>query len=155
DRQVITASPASAIADGSQFTITSASGGIATYEFESGYTLTIPETYELQVPIQGTGTGGITDGMKFSVNNGASKTIFEFDNNNNVSAGNTPITFVFGETQEQVTESIVSALQTAAIGLSPRNLGNGLIHLGTTSVDSANILNSSLKLSGVASSVVD
>src|SRR5690606_7693097 len=102
-----------------------------TFEYESGYTIYVPETLSLRVPAAGGGLGGMTDGQTFTVNDGTRTVTFEFDNNGQVASGNIPIVFTPGSTAEALAQTVVQALASANIGLEPRDLGNGVVHVGT------------------------
>ena len=47
----------SQVTDGETFVITDNTGGTVTFEFESGYSLFVPETLKLFVPTEGKGAG--------------------------------------------------------------------------------------------------
>ncbi len=79
-RTVLTAPNASEVADGNQLSITDDNGGTIVFEFESGYSLLVPESITLVVPQVGTNAGGLRDGDIFQVNDGSSDSvIFEFN----------------------------------------------------------------------------
>ena len=72
----------SQVADGETFVITDNTGGTVTFEFESGYSLFVPETLKLFVPAVGKAPGGMQDGQRFTVSAGAfGNHTFEFDDN--------------------------------------------------------------------------
>ena len=80
DRTVLTAPQASDVRDGDQFAITDTNGGQVVFEFESGYTLLVPEAITLTVPRIGTDEGGLSDGDIFLINDGTNPPIvFEFN----------------------------------------------------------------------------
>jgi hypothetical protein len=146
DNQFLLTAPAgSTLRDGDSFQISDATRNV-TFEFDSGFNLQlpgslfiqVPQTLTLQVPVAGGNpVGGIVDQETFTITSGGVTSIFEFDSNNNLTvAGAIPVPFTAGatpSTQAQIALNILTALQSAAaapLGLSPRNLGNGQIHIG-------------------------
>ena len=85
------------------------------FEFDSGFTLHMPERYQLQLPA--TGGRGINDGETFRVANsstGANVT-FEFDRDGIRSDPNfVPIAYASVDTPAQLASKVVTALGTAA-----------------------------------------
>jgi hypothetical protein len=139
DRFVIDAATGEDINDGDSFTITNSIGETASVEFDSGYTVAIAKTLGLQVPALGAAIGGITDGQRFSIteDNGLKTVVFEFDRNGNVLQGNRVVAFASGDTDDALADSIVAAITLAVsegdlTSLQPRNLGDGLVHVGAT-----------------------
>ncbi|MEQ1826652.1 MAG: Ig-like domain-containing protein [Pirellula sp.] len=129
DRFVVDAPAGDQIGDGNSFTALDSSGGNVTFEFDSGYRLQLPQGIELLVPLAGGGAGGINDGDRFIVNNGAASFTFEFDNNNNSIAGNTRIPFTSLSTKSDISNAIVAALSTIP-GIAPRIIGTGDVFVG-------------------------
>ncbi|MFO0869977.1 MAG: Ig-like domain-containing protein [Pirellulales bacterium] len=137
DRFVIDAPNGGSILDGSSFVVTDRTGARITLEFESGYRLQVPQTLTIQVPVAGAGTGGISDGQKFSINDGKRSVTFEFDSNNLNTAGTRRVPFAVGDSQNAIANAIVLAIQQAVTanaltGIAPENLGNGVVHAGAT-----------------------
>jgi len=156
DRFVVAATDGNSISDGTQFEVSDAFGRTVTFEFETGYNLTVPQTFALEVPVEGAGTGGISDGNQFVVSDGSATVVFEFDRNTNVSFGATAIPFQTGQSQDDIATAITNALSAANLGLSPRNLGNGRVHLGSRSNHTVTVPQSSvLKRTGVPTGVSD
>jgi hypothetical protein len=93
DRFVVVVPDGASIGDGDQFSIVDTNGSQTVFEYESGYVIAVPETFSLKLPGQGALPGGIFDGVRFTVNDGAQSVSFEFDSNNNVSGSNVPIPF--------------------------------------------------------------
>src|SRR6185436_11338179 len=82
--------------------------------------------------------------------------VFEFDRNGNVSSGTTAISFVTGESQDDLATAVTNALAAANLGLSPRNLGAGRVHLGSRANHTLPVPNGSvLTRSGLAENVAD
>ena len=141
--------------DGDQFTILDTSNANTTFEFESGYTLTVPETMAIHVPIQGAKTGGVADGETFTVASGATTVTFEFDSNSNFNATSTPVAITNNDDADSVADKIVFALNAAGLGLSARNLGNGVVHLGSRSTHTLDTPGPTLTQTGVAAGIAD
>ena len=155
DRLVATAETGASVTDGDQFTITDSSGQVATFEYESGYSLTVPLTLTIRVPDLIANPGAITDGQTFQVSNGQQTVVFEFDLNNNAGANVRRVPFTPSSTRDQIADAIVAALAVAGLGLAPSNIGNGEVHLGSQSNHSASVAGSALQLSGVPGGVAD
>ena len=84
------------------------------------------------VPAAGGGFNGIQDGDTFTidddVNDGNPAVVFEFDSDGS-SAGDVTIPFSSFTTQDVLAQRIVAAVEGAGLGLSPVNLGNGVVQL--------------------------
>ncbi|QDS92516.1 hypothetical protein FF011L_12630 [Roseimaritima multifibrata] len=119
DRFVVIAPPAASVSDGDQITITDQNGGLISLEFESGYEIQFPEVLALIVPVAGTGTGGIADADRFTIDDGTNPPVtFEFDlaNENNILPGNIRVPFVQGATPAELAQAIATAV-TGQAGL--------------------------------------
>ena len=80
DRDVLVAPVSNVIQDGDQMDVIDSNGGQIVFEFESGYSLLLPEPITLVVPEVGTSIGGVTDGDFFQVNDGVNPAVvFEFN----------------------------------------------------------------------------
>jgi VCBS repeat-containing protein len=159
--------------DGDQFTITDLAGNQSTFEFEYGYVVNVPQTLQIQVSEAGAGVGGIKDGDRLTVTNSetTASVVFEFDDVNdgqtNYSNGGDHVLVTFSpsiSTQEDIVELIRAELAdpTHGLALSPVNLGEGRLHLGTRGVHTVDLDvvndvpgNSSLSLSGQLGGVED
>lgn len=137
DQFLIVAPAGDEVLDGEAFTILDDDGTVGRFEFETGYVLTVPETYTLQVPKSGGGLGGVTDLETFTING----TTFEFDNNGSVAAGNTAIPFTPTDNAAAIAQAVVNALSGANIGLAPKRLPNGEVHVGAQASDVIDITN--------------
>ncbi len=157
DRFVIDMPNGSEVADGELFVVTDQQGATVTFEFESGYSLFIPETLKLYVPQVGKGSGGIQDGQRFTVSTGTNQYTFEYDANSPPSylPGNFPINIATASTQDQVAQATINALIARNIGVTPVYLGNGAIHFGVPSTYSVDISSSTLTQSGQPGVVTD
>ncbi|MEC8555201.1 MAG: Ig-like domain-containing protein [Planctomycetota bacterium] len=131
DRFVIEAPSGDAYADGDSFTITDTSNGKVFFEFDSGYELQVPQGLSMQIPLAGGAQGGIVDGDRFSLVISGVTTTFEFDRNNNLLPGNIPITFAYGDTQEEIIQKIVTAIQGSGVAVAPKVVGGGTLFFGS------------------------
>ena len=132
------------LVDGYAFVVLDRTGRSETFEIDSGYTLSVPQTLTLVVPEAGGSLGGIADGASFTVRRSIPGTpvktaVFEFDSNgvwtdNNLDRipDNYLITFNVASTPEQIADAMVQQLIFADVGLSPRHIGEGVVHLGGT-----------------------
>ena len=155
DRIVIDVPDVVDVNDGLQFTIEGTTGAVATFEFESGYSIQVPETFSLQIPERAAGLGGIADGESFTVGDGTQFRIFEFDFNGNSSPLSTAIALDSADTLDQIADKIVLTLVAADLGLSPRNLGDGVVELGSLANHNLDTSPSSLTQSGQATGIAD
>ncbi|MCH2123082.1 MAG: Ig-like domain-containing protein, partial [Pirellulaceae bacterium] len=79
-------------------------------------------------------TQGVEDGDTFTVDDGTKLVTFEFEDTDiadEVGIGNLPIRFTQGETHEELANIIAATVRDAEVGLDPRHLGAGQIHLGS------------------------
>ena len=139
--------------DGNVFELEDLYGNHAKFEFESGYSIYVEQSYTFQVPEEA--GEALIDGEQFRVTVDGETTLFELDRNNQYTQDAIPIRYTLNSAQATVADNLTSALREAGIGLTPRNLGMGQILVGGTSehvlVNSA----SSLPISGIPSSVND
>ncbi|MAD79946.1 MAG: hypothetical protein CMJ50_03755, partial [Planctomycetaceae bacterium] len=163
DRFVVVAPDGGSVIDGDTFTISDATGSVVTYEYDSGYVVTVPKTLTLELPVEGALSGGISDGETFTIDDGLTPTTFEFDSNNNVSGSNVRIGFTNADLQTELVNAVIDAIDGLVgavgdsmfgLGLSPRDLGAGVIHLGsrtnhTLTLSGSGILTSSGSPAGV------
>ncbi len=136
DRFVVEIPDGSQVVDGETFVITDEGGGTVTFEFESGYSLFVPETLTLTIPEAGKGAGGIEDGQRFTVSAGFfGQYTFEYDNNSPPSflPGNIPIDISTISTQDELALATIDALIAENVGVTPSYLGAGRIHFGAPS----------------------
>ena len=149
-----------AFTEGQTFSVTSDTGSELVLEFDSGYLLQVPQTLLVQLPE--TGAAEITDTERFIVTNGIVSKVFEFDRTGTVNGANVAISLLdtAGEplSADELADAIIAALNgvTPALGLSPSNLGEGRIHLGSTAANSLDTaLAPSLTVSGIAGGLED
>ncbi|MBM4088790.1 MAG: hypothetical protein FJ276_05075, partial [Planctomycetes bacterium] len=151
DQFVIQIPNGTQVRDSETFVITDLTGGTVTFEFESGFSLFVPETLTLVVPAVGKGPGGIQDGQRFVVRAGfLGQYRFEYDENTppNFLPGNIPINIANISTADQLAQATVQALNNANIGVTARYLGNGQIHVGANATYSVDTSLSTLTQSG-------
>ncbi|RMF42904.1 MAG: tandem-95 repeat protein, partial [Planctomycetota bacterium] len=130
DRFALIAPPGDAVRDGDTFTIIDDNGGRVVFEYESGFRLQVPQGLTLLTPLAGGGFGGIADGDRFTITAGSQSVTFEFDRNNNVLSGNVPVLFELGDSQEEITDAIVAAIQGAGLPVTAAKRDAGTIFLG-------------------------
>ncbi len=164
DKFVVTAVSGDQANDGDTLTITSNAGDVVTLELESGYSLFVPQTLEIQVPAAGGGLGGVADRDRFSVTDGLNTLTFEFDENNILSnPNNIRILLNQGatpDTADQIAQAIVDALTQASTNgliqpLTPKTLPGGAVHVGASASHSVNTLLGALTDRGAAVAVID
>lgn len=158
DRFVIKMPNGGEVADGDTFFVTDEFGGTVTFEFESGFSLAVPETLTLQVPVEGVGGGGIQDGQRFIVNFGVGQALtFEYDANSppNYLPGDQPIDISAATTIDDVAQATIAALNAANIAITARDLGGGRIHVGAPANYSVNTTLTNLTQSGQTGVVSD
>jgi hypothetical protein len=136
DQFLIVAPGGEEVIDGQAFTMVDNDGNFARFEFETGFVLTIPETYVLDMPKTGGGLGGVTDMESFIING----TVFEFDNNGSVAGSSAAIVFTPTDNADVIAQAVVDAIILADVGLAPKVLGDGAVHLGAQSSDVVSIV---------------
>ncbi len=139
DQFVITTPAGDQLKDGDAILIGDLQPRTDRYEFDSGYSLQVPQTLTIQVPAEGGRLGGINDGGTFIVTfndlvTGLRTVTFEFDKDGAFNAANIQIPFTSVSTQDEIAIAMVKAMANANLGLAPVNLGHGRIHLGSRSV---------------------
>ena len=144
------------INDGDIFKILDLEGNEADFEFERGYSLAVPQTLELQLPEEGGGLGGIVDGEVFSIRVGTNApVVFEFDRDDDVTAGRIPILFTVNSSLDEIADAIVDAVANAGLGANPVNLGGGRIHVGSNVNHVLDTSLTSLTQTGIAGGIAD
>jgi len=134
DRYVINAPTGTPDLDGSYFDITDDAGIRVRFEYDSGYTIQVPHSLSIQVPV-----AGLSDGQRFIIRNAGNPAnlpvVFELDVNDFVLPGNLKVPFVLGSSQDEIADAIVAALRSpeaiaAGLVLDAKNVGGGRVHLG-------------------------
>lgn len=131
DRFVLEAPRGDQIEDGDQFTITDDANGIVYFEFDSGYQMQLPRGLQMTVPLAGGAAGGLSDGDRFSIDDGRGEIFFELDRNGTVLAGNIAIPFTSSDTREIIAQKIVDAIAGSSARVTPRLLPGGVVYLGS------------------------
>ena len=146
--------------EGQTFTVTSDSGAEQVLEFDSGYLVQVPQTLMIELPE--TGAAAITDTERFIVTNGIVSKVFEFDRTGTVNGANVAISLLDTAGQplsaDELADTVIAAIDgvTPSLGLSPSNLGEGRIYLGSTAANSLDTaLAPSLAVSGIAGGLED
>jgi len=165
DRFVLQARSGEMITDGERFRLADQYGNTFTFEYDTGYVLTVPRSYAIQVPVQGGAAGGVADGdtvtveVSFTSPTGNVTTIsetIEFDNNGVIADDNNVIVrFTAASSQGEVADALVKALRDAFVGLNPRNVGGGLVHLGADGTQTVTVTSDALIQLGGPVGVVD
>lgn len=97
---------------------------------QSGSTGVQP-TYGFRIPTANGLPVGFTDGQTFSIQRGNSTFVFEFDSNGTIGAGN--IRVGFSNTTDGLAVAIVTAINSAGLGLSASSTPGGFIAVGAQS----------------------
>ncbi len=144
--------------DGQSFTVQPSNGSTVTLEYESGFVLSVPQTYTIVVPPTGAGVTGILDGQQFRIQNGLLDVDFEFDTDGNVPLGTRAVVIPPIASATEVRDAILAALTSAAnadLNLAPKAVGTDRISLGTLSVHRVSITSAALNLEGGSDGIED
>lgn len=134
DRFVVSSPAGHQISDGDTFSIVDENGGVVVFEFESAYRLQVPQSLSLLVPLAGAAFGGVNDGQRLTITSANRvQTTFEFDSNSNFLAGNRAVPIAVGASQGEVVTALISAINSAALGVTATDAGEGRINLGAQS----------------------
>ncbi|MCU0960896.1 MAG: dockerin type I domain-containing protein [Pirellulaceae bacterium] len=109
-------------ADGTLLTIVDRSSPAKTakFEYETGFILLVPAN----------GGAALVDGETFTLAQGSVSKVFELDSNNTVASGNVRVAFTATSTQNDIANAIVAAITSSGLPLTPRNVGQGRVHIG-------------------------
>lgn len=161
----ITAPAGNMVQDGDQFQITDTTGKQVEFEFDSGYSLQVPQTLALQIPSNG--GAGISDGEVFTITDGVRTERFEFDRNGATQNDVVPapaqpaiiISYLSTDSSNEIANKVVNAIRNTSLGLLPVNVVNSLgraVHLGSRAIHTADVsLSPSLILTGQAGGLED
>lgn len=139
DRFVINAPQGDQAQDGEIFQITDTQGVTVTFEYDTGYNVRIPQSLAIQVP-----AGAVTDGQRFQIRDAANPlnpaVTFEIDLNGVTLPGNQRVSVASGSTPDEIGQAIVDAIDRLdgvldgvyGLGLSPKVVGGGVVHLGAS-----------------------
>ncbi|OUX51604.1 MAG: hypothetical protein CBE43_02735, partial [Rhodopirellula sp. TMED283] len=133
DRDVLVAPSSNVIQDGDQMEVIDSNGGQIVFEFESGYSLLLPEPITLVVPQAGTEIGGVTDGDFFQLNDGVNPSVvFEFNNPGDTTLpGAIPIELPITPTPEDEAEkqTFLEGIAASIRAAIQNQVDNGLLDL--------------------------
>jgi hypothetical protein len=152
----LTATDGASVIDGDNFDLTDDQGNQVTFEYESGYSLHVPQTLALQIPIDG--GSAIADGETFQISSDTEISTFEFDNNGVVVEDNVVITLSNQESANDIANKIVAAIQSVNLDLSPVNIVNSAgraVHLGTRSIHAVDTTLTTITETGVVAGIED
>nr|HPM81214.1 GEVED domain-containing protein [Candidatus Anammoximicrobium sp.] len=166
DRTVIEAQDGSYAVDGDRFRITDAGGTTVTFEYESGYSLQVPQTRLLQIR----DTGAALDGATLTVNDGTGdqKLEFDLDGGGLSDPSHKAVVYAASDDLDDIAEKLIDVIDAIdplgdltdpvgngqfGWGLHPRSLGGGYIHLGTSSVHTNIAVSGAMSLTGVTAGV--
>ena len=152
----LTASDGASVTDGDSFDVTDDAGNTATFEFESGYSLLVPQTLTLQIPADG--GSGIADGETFRISSEFEVETFEFDNNGAFVDGNVVIDFSDQESANDLANKIVAEINDVNLDLSPVNIVNirgRAVHLGTRSIHAVDTSQTAITETGIIAGIED
>ena len=160
DRFLIEARSGEEVADGDSFRLEDAYGNSFTFEYDTGFVLTVPQTYAIQVPLAGGAAGGVGDGdlvtVDYTIGTQTITEVIEFDNNGVIADANyTVASFTALSTQGEVADALVKALKSIGLGLNPANTGAGLVHLGVDGSQTLTVTSATLVPQGGPVGVVD
>lgn len=169
-RRVVELPSGGSIADGDQVVVTDSSGRESVFEFDSGYTLSVPQNKTLVITDNRTGFRD-TDTFTIKSADGLKSVTFEINTVGTVASANVAIPLAGTGTVTEVRDAILRVLNptlfagspsnavnyAVMLGLAPTAVGNDGIQLGTLPghvVDTANI-SSGLVQTGDIDSTVD
>lgn len=152
------------VTDGDSFQITDIKGNQVKFEFDSGYSLRVPQTLALQIPANGGAV--INDGEIFTISDGTITEKFELDSNGATGNDTTPpptrlniiIAFSPTDTANELANKIITAIKTSSLDLAPVNIVNSLgraVHLGSKSIHQLDTTQTSLQQTGQAGGIED
>jgi hypothetical protein len=161
---VIEALDGTEVSDGDQFELTDEFGTTVTFEYESGFSLRVPQTLTIQVPENG--GADLTDGATFTIADDVNTVIFEFDDNGafvDVNDDGTPdnevIEFTDDDSANDIANSIVAAISVSGdFDLAPVNIVNFFgraVNLGSQAIHSLDTTASGLTQTGLAAGIED
>ena len=152
------------IVDGDQLVLTADDGTVLNLEFESGYSLAVPQSTLLNV----TGTNASfqdQESLTITAPDGTVR-VLEIDTDGATSPGNIPVSISAAGTIQEVRDAILGALESDdplvagssvadVVDLAPRAIGLNRIQLGTTASHLVNSTLSGVAISGQLGSAGD
>ena len=152
------------ILDGDQVVVTDLAGKQVTFEYDSGFSLAVPQTTLLSVLSP---NAGFVDGENFTISAPSGNSVtFEINLLGGTTAGNVGIDLTSAFTLGQVRDKILSALSgnvpgmsgtsvTAFLDLAPVAIGQDKIQLGTLSGHSGPVAIAGMAVSGQSAGIAD
>jgi hypothetical protein len=115
------------------------------------------QTLGLRVPTQGSGVGGVSDGQTFSITDGSTALVFEFDSDPiaKVQPGNVRVDISSASSSLEVAQALRSAIASSSLRVKPNVVGNDLVHLGLPDTGSVDLINTRLEVVGVSRTIQD
>lgn len=108
------------------------------FEYDTGYVILVPAN----------GGAGIADGETFTVGQGATTKTFEFDSNNSIGTGRVRVAFTATSSQDEVANAVALAIVASGLPLTPKNVGQGRVHIGGNANTTLNTAATALDQSG-------
>ncbi|MGB7329054.1 MAG: tandem-95 repeat protein [Rubripirellula sp.] len=154
----------SEISDGDQVTVTDANGNAVTFEYESGFALTIPQTTLLTV--EGA-NNAFVDRETFVINSPSGNSLtFEFNLTGSTTGGRVPVELGSANTLTQVRNAVLASFNLPAPGgagqtvrefldLAPVAIDDDQIQLGTLAGHSVTSASPGMTVSGQPDGVAD
>ncbi len=136
DNLILSARAGSMVTDGATFVLVDTLGSSATFEYDSGFSLQVPDT----------GGAAFIDGETFSITQtdpvtlDAVTTTFEFDDNGVASPANVRVPFDATDTPDDVGGTLAAAIAGAGIGLNATRWADGFVQVGgdvNTTIDTS------------------
>jgi hypothetical protein len=100
--------------------------------------------FGVRIPSRAGAPDGLEDGQTFTINDGTETRTFEFDDDQDATAGNVVVRFDDTSTIDGVANELVSVIQVVGLGLEPSNAGNGIVELGGDGTHLLNLVQSVL-----------
>jgi hypothetical protein len=155
DRFIVQGQSGDLIAEGDSFQIVDEIGNVVTFEYDTGYVIQVPQTLAVQVPRSGGGAAGVEDGDTITVQQGTESFTVELDNNGVFDDQNEIVQFTANSSQGEIADDIAEALFVSGLGLTPRNVGDGLVSLGVDGSQTLTVVSTNMTQVGVQQGVVD
>lgn len=157
---LITAPNGTGVNDGDTFILTDATGVDATFEFDSGYVLQVPQTLAIQIPRTGGATIADRDTITVTNDDLGTDLTFEFDLDGFTTNGNIPIPFTIFSSANELANAVVAAMAGTLVdvGLHPVNIENfsgRAVHLGTNADMTVDVVSNALVTTGELGGIDD
>lgn len=106
--------------------------------------------FGIQIPLQAGSPSGLSDGQTFTIDRSGSPVSFELDTNGVTSPNNIAVRYQASDSAAQIADALITAINSAALGLSPVYAGNGQLTLGGDGNTVLDMSNTGLSQTGVA-----